>query len=197
MVGVVFDFTERRQVEEQLRGLSGRLITAQEEERKRLARELHDDLAQRVALLGLSVSKTQRKLNESHAIITPLLTELHGGLLSVSDLIRQISHELHPTLLEQLGLTTAIASFCIEFGERYEMDIGFAADGGKDPVPAAVGLCMYRITQESLRNIAKHSGSKHVRVKLTRTPDAMELLVSDNGIGFDPLIQRDWPGLDS
>jgi signal transduction histidine kinase len=170
--------------EHSLRHLSGQLIDAQEEERTRIARELHDDLNQQVADLGISVSNVKRSVPSSLESVRTELSSVQNRLLTLSDGLRHVSHELHPGMLELFGLTAALKSHCKEFSAVASMEVGFDADC-QEPVPPDVALCIYRIAQEALRNAAKHSRATQARVSLTRHGRSLQLTVSDNGVGFD------------
>jgi signal transduction histidine kinase len=165
--------------------LSGRLIAAQEAERSRLARELHDDLSQSLALLSIEVDTLSSGTNEDDAI------EERMGVLSerirhISSDIHRISHSLHPALLQQLGLVTAIGGFCRELQKNRGLQITInAAELSSEPSDE-VALCLFRITQESLQNVAKHSESSTATVDIAVHGKEIRLTVTDEGKGFDP-----------
>ncbi len=172
-----------RESEHSLRRLSGQLIDAQEEERTRIARELHDDLNQQVADLGISLSNIKRGI--------PASSEMRGELASVqsrlaalSDGLRHISHELHPGMLELFGLGPALKSHCEEFSAVTSIPVAFE-NHCEDSVAPDVALCLYRIAQESLRNAAKHARPTQARVSLTKSGNVLRLMVSDDGAGFE------------
>jgi signal transduction histidine kinase len=167
-----------------LHQLSGQLIGAQEEERKRIARELHDDLNQQVADLAISLSNIKRGLPPSLENAREELLSVQTRLLTLSDGIRHISHELHPGMLELFGLVAALKSHCREFGEVTSIPVEFEA-GFNEPVAPDVALCVYRVAQEALRNAAKHSHARTAKVSLTKSGNLLELMVSDDGVGFD------------
>jgi PAS domain S-box-containing protein len=188
----VIDLTERRQAEEglrtsqrQLRQLSGRLIGAQETERRRIARELHDDFNQSLALLSVEMDILRRKLPESAEELGPRVEELCARVRQLSSSIHELSHELHPLKLEQLGLVAAIRGLCKEMSESHDLAIEFIADGVPDGVSADTALCLYRVVQESLRNVIKHSRAKDACVTLSGTVNEICLRIVDNGAGFD------------
>jgi ligand-binding sensor domain-containing protein/signal transduction histidine kinase len=187
------EIVERKQVEEalltsnrQIQDLAGRLITAQEEERTRIARELHDDVTQQLAALSISLGAVQRWL-PSH------LTEEHRQLdglqqqaLAASESIRNLSHELHPTVLQHAGLVAALAGTCAEFGSQRKIEVVFHADKDLGEIPANVALCLYRVAQEALHNAARHADAHRVEVALTSSEhDSLELRITDDGRGFD------------
>jgi len=182
------------QSERSLRELSGQLITAYEDERTRIARELHDDLNQQVANLGLSLSNMKRGVPAAMEKLRGELSNAQERLLSLSDGIRHVSHELHPGMLELFGLVPALRSHCAEFGIVTSLPVAFETNCD-EPVPAEVALCVYRIAQESLRNTARHSRASSVRVSLTKSGERLRLVVADNGAGFDVREARSRGGL--
>jgi len=179
------DRNDRLQASEHsLRELSGQLIGAQEEERKRIARELHDDLTQQVADLGIRLSNIKRTVPVSMESTRGELANLQSRLLSLADGLRHISHELHPGMLEIFGLVTALRSHCAEFSTVTSLPVEFETNCD-EAVPPDTALCLYRITQEALRNAAKHAHAAKVRVSLTKSENLLHLSVADDGVGFD------------
>jgi PAS domain S-box-containing protein len=190
MIGMVADVTARVRAERELSELSGRLIDAQEEERARVARELHDDLGQRMALLQINVerlkqdtaelsSKARRELNNIAELTSECSSELHD-----------ISHQLHPSRLDTLGLVTTLRSFCKEFSLQHSLQVRFVHEDVPEEVPKDISLCLFRVVQEALRNVVKHSGAAEVKVELTRDGDQIDLCISDAGAGFDPAFAK-------
>ena len=174
---------ELDRTQQELRGLTGHLFTVQEEERQRVARELHDDVGQRLSLLnlllnGLDVSELDEAASEK-------VNEARGHVEALSTDVRGMSHQLHPAILDDLGLSAALKALIREFGSREGMPASYL---GRElpaipPQPAATAI--YRITQEALRNVAKHAGITHVKVILERNGDNLHLEVKDLGFGFD------------
>jgi signal transduction histidine kinase len=203
MSGTDTDITERKAAEGalarsagQVRELTGRLMFAQEEERRHIARELHDGLSQQVAALAISISNTRRGLARG-GDRDRVLAELDALQHQTGDLaraIRELSHGLHPPALEHAGLVAALRSFAAEFSRLEGLDVEVTAAGNDDAVPPQVALGLYRITQESLRNIARHSGARRAEVIVT-VGDAAELMVKDEGSGFDVVRSRGGAGL--
>lgn len=183
--GFMIDVTERKRTEEALRDLSGRLISAQEEERRRVARELHDDLNQRMALLSIGLQQLGQKMPQRQANLRQRVVELQTKAQEISTDIHRLSYQLHPSKLDHLGLATALASFCDELAVSHEFKIEFRQKGFPAPIPKDVTLCVFRVAQESLRNVIKHSGAPYAQVCLEKTDQAVHLSVSDHGCGFD------------
>jgi PAS domain S-box-containing protein len=182
--GLMIDISDRKQAEEALRDLGGRLINAQEEERRRVARELHDDLNQRMALLSIEIEQLGKELQE------PLkardrVRKLQSHVQEISTDIHRLSYRLHPSKLDHLGLVAAARSLCHELSESGQLQVSFHQHGVPATLPKDITLCLFRIAQESLRNCAKHSEAKSARVVLTKTNNAIRLSVSDEGRGFD------------
>jgi signal transduction histidine kinase len=203
------EIVERKQVEKALRasqdslqrsnaqiqGLAGRLITAQEAERTRIARELHDDVSQQVAALSIALSGLKRRLPSEAAEAQQEVARLQQQIIALSEVIRHLSHELHPGVLQHAGLVVALQGHCAEFGSQYGLDVMFYADAGLEELPADVALCLYRVAQEALHNIAQHAGARHAEVALTRRDHLLELRVADDGQGFDLVAVRRRGGL--
>ena len=185
MIGMVADVTERKLAEEALSSVSRKLIEAQERERIRIARELHDDINQRMALLAVNLQVLSRKPPTS---AVELRRSIGKESEMVSELVRDVealSHRLHSSKLEYLGLAVAGASFCQELSEHQKVKIDFHSDGIPKHLPQETSLCLFRIMQEALQNGIKHSGAHHFAVRLSRARDTIELSVSDSGTGFD------------
>ncbi|MCM3870398.1 MAG: sensor histidine kinase [Pyrinomonadaceae bacterium] len=179
------DVTRRRHAEEELRNLGGRLIRAQEDERRRIARELHDDLSQRLAIIGIEIDQLKQKMAPEQTDLIARTEKLSTRAREVSEEIHRLSYRLHPSKLDHLGLAAALESLCMESAEHQDLEVEFQQDGFPAPLAHDITLCVFRIAQESLRNVIKHSGAQEARVKLTKTRNALRLRVSDNGCGFD------------
>jgi PAS domain S-box-containing protein len=188
-----FDITERKVAEAALASVSGRLIMAQEQERTRIARELHDDIGQRLALLANELQQFQQdspNLPEVRNRMEKLEKQTHE---IVAD-IQSLSHELHSSKLEYLGIATAMRSFCKEFSERQAVKVDFSIEG-VTVVPSEISLCLFRVLQEALHNALKHSGVRDFNVELRGALDAVQLTVRDSGVGFDPVTVAKGRGL--
>jgi PAS domain S-box-containing protein len=192
-VGACVDVTARRMAEEELlanrqelQTLTGRLLEAQEAERRRVARELHDDINQSLALLSVEMELVTGSPPRTPQELTVRLRELSSRVKELSSSVHDLSHRLHPSKLEHLGLVVAIRDLCREMGHSHGLEVTFSHDPEPTQVPMGTALCLYRIVQEALRNVVRHSGGHHARVELTETADGVRLTVTDDGVGFDP-----------
>ncbi len=184
--GFLIDITERKRAEETLQNLSGRLISAQEEERSRIARELHDDFNQRLALLAVDLERLAGRQLASGGDFSDCLESLLRRTKELSSDVHRLSHQLHPSFLDHLGLVAAIRIFCKELSGQHVIHIELAHHEVPRQLPKDVALCLYRLVQEALRNVIKHSGAQTARVELGGTTDELALQISDTGTGFDP-----------
>lgn len=164
-------------------------MSAQEKERARIARELHDDLSQSLALLSINLHGIDVEAGDPVAVKRQL-GQLTSQIQRLSSDVHRISHELHPAKLEQLGLESALRGFCREIATTHGLKIEFHADNISRSLPNDISLCLYRVAQESLQNIVKHSGASGVTVNLDQHETEIRLTVSDNGGGFDPEAER-------
>jgi len=181
--GFSIDVTKSKQTEAALRDLGGRLINAQEDERRRIARELHDDLNQRMALLSIGLEqlgKVKRPMDQRDRLLS-----LQSQAQEISADIHRLSYRLHPSKLDHLGLAAAVRSLCQETSARGNPQIDLREHGFPANLPKDVTLCVFRIVQEALRNCAKHSGAATAHVILENTGEEIRLSVSDEGCGFD------------
>ena len=185
-IGSCMDVTDRKLAEESLADMSRKLIEAQEQERTWIARELHDDVNQRLTLALVNLERLRRDSPPSAPATTQRMTEIMEQLSSLASDVQALSHHLHSSKLEYLGLATAAASFCRELSEERVVEIEFQSEGVPKQLPREIALCLFRVLQESLQNGVKHSGSKHFEVRLRGTPNELELTVRDSGVGFDP-----------
>lgn len=182
--GASVDTTKRKLAEQAAHDLSGRLIDAQETERARLARELHDDLSQSLALLSIQLEMLGREPGEPGAI-KKQIANLTSQIQQLSSDVHRISHELHPAKLGQLGLESALRGFCREIATAHGFTVDFDAANVPRSMPNDISLCLYRVTQESLQNVGKHSGASSASVRINMENDEICLVISDNGSGFD------------
>jgi len=189
------DITRRKQMEEALSGMTRKLVEAQEQERARVARELHDDIAQRLALLGIDLAQLQENHPDLPSEVLNRMHELRQRTEGISSDVQALSHELHSSGLEYLGAVAGMRSWCREFGGRKRMEIDFTSSGVPNCVPSEIGLCLFRVLQEALHNAAKHSGVKRIEVQLREKSGEIHLRVSDAGKGFDIKAARQGRGL--
>jgi PAS domain S-box-containing protein len=187
--GAIVDITKLKMAEQAIHDLSGKLMNAQEKERARLARELHDDLSQSVALLSIKLA-TLRNEPKDLAYVKDQLDQFVSDLDRLSVDVHRISHELHPARLNHLGLETALRGFCRELSAAHELEVDFQAENLPRDLPDDISLCLYRVTQESLQNIIKHSGAAAARVSVKLENGEIRLSVSDDGNGFDPAARK-------
>jgi signal transduction histidine kinase len=177
-LSVVID--EGHRIQESLQLVSTRLLNAQEQERARIGRELHDDINQRLAMLSLELEQLQENPSE----IQPRVKELRRQMAEVSNDVQALSHDLHSSKLEYLGVVAGMKSWCKEFAERQRMQINFKSDV-PSAVPLEIGLTLFRVLQEALHNVIKHSGARQVEVQLQKDSSEIHLIISDSGRGFD------------
>jgi PAS domain S-box-containing protein len=207
-IGSCIDVTDQKQVEEALRAreqslrqtreglrkLAARLIHAQEQERRRIAREMHDDWTQRLALLGIDMAKLAKHLGAPEKAL-PLLRAMQEQLVGLSEDVHALSRQLHPSILDDLGLAEALRSECASFSRREGIAVVYRPEAIPAAVPKDVALCVYRVAQEALRNVAKHAAAKKAWVTLAADGPELVLRVQDQGVGFDPTGVRSQPGL--
>ncbi len=179
----------------QIRALAAQLITAQESERRRIAILLHDDVGQNVATLGIAISRLKQKWANIDEASASELQRLSKQVQDLTGQIRQLSHQLHPEVLEHLGLVKALESQVAEFSDAEQLAIEFSADVKTSPVPLDVAVAVYRVALEAVRNVSKHSGANSANVVLQEKNGFIELEVSDSGHGFDVESARYGSGL--
>ncbi len=198
--GSVMDITKTKELlyklnerKNDLQQLAGRLLSVQEEERRRLARELHDDLAQRLALLVIEAGMAESKAYTGESVT--ILQNLQDKLITISEDVHRISRQLHPSIIEDLGLEDALRSEINNFSRLEEIPVKLEYDLGSAIPSLDIAVCLFRVTQESLRNIKKHAGAKSVIIQLAKENSSVLLTISDDGRGFKPDIVRNMPGL--
>jgi signal transduction histidine kinase len=184
------DITRRKQIEEMLSGMTRKLIEAQEKERARIGRELHDDINQRLAMLAVELEHLQ----DNPAEVQTRVPELREQIKELSNDVQALSHELHSSKLEYLGVVSGIRSWCKEFGERQTMEIDFKSDVSS-VVPLDIGTSLFRVLQEALHNALKHSGVKRIEVQLHEESGEIHVTIKDLGKGFDIEAARQGRGL--
>jgi signal transduction histidine kinase len=171
--------------EEERLKLSGLLIRAQEEERSRLARELHDDFSQRLIVVAIDLERTAALISDSPVEATRLIRELRSRVSEIGVDLHSLSHRLHSSSLEILGLVLGVSSFCGEFAERQHIQVDFSHKDVPRNIPPEVELCIFRIVQEGLRNVKRHSAATRAEVRLETTANGLYLSIADEGVGFD------------
>jgi signal transduction histidine kinase len=173
---------EARRTQESLRSMSGNLVKAQEQERHRIARELHDNLGQELALVEITLD---RLIEKSDPSLKPDLTDLSSRVSAISGTTREISHDLYPTALEYLGLQKSLAKLCDDVQRGKELSVDLTIGNLPDRFQPSISVCLYRIAQETLHNIITHSHARNVQVELTSRHERILLLIIDDGVGFD------------
>ena len=191
-IAQIQDITARKTAEEslrrdkeELRSLTGRLITVQEEERRRIARELHDDVSQKLALLSIDLEETRSSKGGLSAATNERLKEIQQLCLEISHDVHCLSHELHSSKLDNLGMATAIRGFCAELSKQHHLSIAFQHHNVPEHLPREISLCLFRVAQEALHNAIKYSGVTDFEVHLNCTMRDVQLMVTDAGAGFD------------
>ena len=185
-IGSCVDVTDRKLAEEALSGVNSKLIEAQERERARISRELHDDISQRLAMLTIELEQLGQKFFDSPPDLLHRVARLRNQSADIATDVQSLSHELHSSKLEYLGITTAMRAFCHEFSDQQNVEVVFAHDEIPRTLPQDISLCLFRVSQEALQNAVKHSGVRHFDVELRCASDAIQLTVRDSGSGFDP-----------
>ena len=179
----------------QIRELLRRLIDAQESERRRLSRELHDDLSQKIATLSVSISRVKKKVPMSEEYLIAGLDDLRQETDRLNSDVRQLSHQLHPAVLEHVGLVAALESYVRGFRSEEQIHVTLSTELGKKKIPFQTSIGIYRVAVEALRNVARHSGASAAHVSLNVFDDVIELEVSDTGLGFDLEMAKKGDGL--
>jgi PAS domain S-box-containing protein len=202
LMGVCVDITRRKEVAEKLRkgeealgALAGRLISAQEEERSRFARELHDDFTQRLAVLAIEAGSLELQSRPGFIEGREKLATIKADLIKISQDIHDLSRQLHPSILEDLGLVKAVQSECARLSRKEELDVHFTCEDVPQSIPVDIALALYRIIQAGLRNIEIHSKVRTAHILLKGSDGTLQLSIRDTGIGFETSQVRDKPGL--
>jgi len=193
MVGSLTDVTERRLAEKAVREVSRRLILVQEEERARLARELHDDVTQRLARLAIDAGTLEQ--SGAARSVGATMRDVREGLVRLSEDIHALSYRLHPSLLEDLGLPEALQVECDRFSRQAAIPASLTVGQLPQALPREASICLFRIAQEALRNIDRHARARRVELTLHRLDGGVQLGVRDDGVGFDPAMARGRPSL--
>lgn len=186
---------ERKRVEEARREIAGRLINAQEAERARIARELHDDIGQSLALLGVQLQRSSQAPSGKPEATRVDVTKLRDRVKEIGSKVSRLSHQLHSSELEYLGLAVAVKSLCREFSDQLHIAVECCCTGIPEELDGKIALGCLRAIQEALHNVAKHSHASEVRVEVIGAADNLSLAVVDNGDGFDASQSGAGPGL--
>jgi PAS domain S-box-containing protein len=185
-IGSCVDITERKSATESLQALSGRLIHAQDEERARIARDLHDDFSQSLALQCIDLEQLLKKVAKTETDERTRLLQMLKRTKQMSADMRALSHQLHSNKLEYVGLVTAVSRLCEEISAQYEIEVRFTECRFPQNIPKDVTLCLFRVTQEALGNVVKHSQAKTAKVELGADSSGVSLRITDEGKGFEP-----------
>jgi PAS domain S-box-containing protein len=185
VVAMVEDITERKTAEDTLADLSRKLVEIQEEERTRIARDLHDDINQRLAVLAFEVEQLKQRPPDSSSELSSRLTAMRDRIAEVANGVQSLSKELHSPQLEYLGVGPALKSFCEDFGQRQNVDIRFEGDDIRPSTARDLSLCLLRVLQEALHNACRHSNVRQFEVSFKRIANHLHLTISDRGSGFD------------
>jgi PAS domain S-box-containing protein len=185
MLGMATDVTERKVAEEALNRLSGQLINAQEEERRRIAREIHDDFQQRLAVLAIELESLYEEIGEKDAIALVQLRDLALQAHALGADLHSLSHRLHSSTLDSMGLVPALKGLCSEFRKHHDLEVSLVAENVPRKIPNETALCLFRIAQEAIQNARKHSRVRSAEVRVEGLEGTVHLSITDSGIGFD------------
>jgi two-component system CheB/CheR fusion protein len=185
---------ELGRTQEELRALAASLFNSQEDERRRVARELHDDISQKLAVLEIDAHQVEERIATDPQALQEL-QQVRARIGELSDAVRRISHGLHPSAIDDLGIVPAVRALTEDFREREQMIVTLTVQDLPENISARIATGLYRIAQEALRNIAKHAGRTHVKVILKGSSGGIRLQVIDHGHGFDPQSPRSGLGL--
>jgi PAS domain S-box-containing protein len=189
---LVAEVAERMQTEvslessrQALQKLAFQLLRVQEEERRRISRDLHDDINQRLALLAMDIEAVERQLSFSSGHVGESVRTIQDRVVELSDVVRHLAYQLHPSILDDLGLPIALQRLVDDFTARSHIRGSFGHKNIPAVVPQEIATCLYRVAQESLNNVARHAAASRVDVELTRSRSGLTVTITDNGVGFD------------
>jgi PAS domain S-box-containing protein len=185
LYGFMMDITAGKRAEDTLHDLSGRLISAQEEERRRIARDLHDDINQGLVLAAAELEQLSKDIKASVPAQAGRVQQTIKQINDIGTSVHALSVALHSAKLEHLGLSAALRALCRDLARHNKLQVQFSETSQAIPCRGEVALCLYRVAQEALQNVRKHSGVDEARMSLTGKPDRIELLIEDKGKGFD------------
>ena len=196
VLSIVRDVTESKRALALNRDLAGRLIASQEVERTRIARDLHDGICQDVAAVSVDVSCLRRHGGDVQSpVVQEMLVSVERRTASVAENLRLLSHGLHPSVLQHIGLVPALQAHCAEVERQHQLQVTFFAEGDVEPASRLVALSLFRIAQEALRNAARHGHARNATVSLVRTDNGLSMAIADDGVGFDPVAAHQKDGL--
>jgi len=184
-IGSAIDTTDQKLAQQALEKVSGQLIEAQEKERSRIARDLHDDICQRLALLSMEIERANRTSSGSPAATKQNLDDIRNRCSQIASDVQSLSHQLHSSTLDFLGVVAAIRAFCGEVSKQHQVSIAFTETRVPKHLPKDISLCLFRVAQEAVHNAVKYSESGQFAVALFATEDEVQLVVRDGGAGFD------------
>jgi signal transduction histidine kinase len=179
------EIIERRRTEAELEDVAGRLIHAQEQERSRIGRELHDHISQMLGILAIEIDQLRAESSSAPPAVAAALDHLRARASEITDDVHRLSHRLHSSTLDYLGLAPALQKLVGEFAQRHDIAITLSNDGLPAALPSQVALCLFRVVEEGLSNIAKHSQARSANVRVTGQADGIHLAIEDDGRGFD------------
>jgi signal transduction histidine kinase len=194
IITLIVQMRRRKRADIAIKSLTGRLITASEEERKRIARELHDDFGQRLSLVCMELNSIEPDVQKKATAQSSLKEALQQLNEIVSD-VHSLSHQLHSTKLQMLGLEVALRDVCHQLERQHEIEIQLSAEDVPFPLREDLALCFYRVAQEALNNSAKHSGSARAEVRVAACNGTLRMTIKDYGAGFDPAVSANGLGL--
>jgi PAS domain S-box-containing protein len=194
-IGSAVDISDQKLANEALETISGRLIEAQEEERSRIARELHDDICQRIALLSMELGQDNLEFSGSSEPTLARIQEIQDHCIEIANDVQALSHKLHSSKLDYLGVEAAIRSLCRELSQQHNVMVDFTCEDVPNPLPSDISLSLFRVTQEALHNAVKYSGGDRFTVNLLRTEADIQLEIKDEGAGFRPQDSKQNEGL--
>jgi PAS domain S-box-containing protein len=184
-IGSAVDITDQKIAQDALENVSGRLIEAQEKERSRIARDLHDDICQQLAVLSMELEDANRTMNGSSEATNERLEEIQQHCAEIAGDVQALSHQLHSSKLDYLGIAAGIRGFCREFAKQHKVSVEFKDENVPTHLPKNISLCLFRVAQEGLHNAVKYSGTTEFEVTLRKTETEVQLEVRDGGSGFD------------
>jgi signal transduction histidine kinase len=195
IIALVVEMRRRKTSDLAIKNLSGRLINAGEEERKRIARELHDDIGQRLSLLSIELDGLGRDLPTNRGAEREALSHSLQQINELVTDVHNLSHQLHSSKLQMLGLPVALRDVCRQVGSQHEIEIELAADDIPSHLPEDLALCFYRVAQEALNNSVKHSAATRAEVRVAACDGTLKMTIKDDGTGFDPAVAARGLGL--